>query len=361
MNIPHSKPFLPPLEQYQQLIAEVWSSGWLTNHGPKLQAFEKAIAQYLGLPYVSYVSSGTTGLQCALRTLPRGGEVITTAYSYVATAGAVFWEGFTPVFADVALDRLSANPEDVAQLINPRTRAILITHVYGVPAHTEALQALSDAHNIPLIYDAAHAFGVMHQGKSLLSYGHFSILSLHATKIFHTANGGLVVSHTAKGKAMIDGYRNFGHDGPNHFKSPGINGKNSELHAALGLALLPYADALLKRRAAQWLHYKNLLSALPAKHFLQIPDGCDHNGAYFPLLHLRKQQSVRIASALSMEGIEARRYFSPALNTIAYMRGAPCPLAEALAETVLCLPLFHTMDEGQQAHIAHIILQHFHS
>lgn len=345
------------MAEYQALLDEVWREGWLTNHGPMVRRFEAAIGKYLGLPFVSFVSSGTMALQCAMRLLPRGGEVITTPYSYVATAGAAFWEGFTPVFADIEEERMGIDPALVAAKITPRTRAILATHVYGVPAAIEGLEEVAKAHKLPLYFDGAHCFGAKYQGKSLLAFGDLSVLSTHATKLFHTANGGLVVSPNAETKSRIDGFRNFGHDGPNHFVSPGINGKNSELHAALGLANLAHADALLERRTYQWERYRQLLDALPDRHFLHIPEGADHNGAYFPILRLTAREASRTIDALLSEGVEARRYFNPALNTIAYMRGGPCPVAEAVAETVFCLPLHHELTEEAQGHVAEIILK----
>lgn len=358
MKIPHSKPFLPPVGEYKKRIDEVWNNGWLTNHGPLVREFEKEIAAYLKVSHVSCVSSGTMGLQCALRTLPRGGEIITTPYSYVATAGAVFWEGFKPVFADIEPGSLALDPLRVAEKITPDTRAVLATHVYGLPAQVDALEDLCRAQKLPLMYDAAHAFGVEQQGRSLLSYGDYSVLSLHATKVFHTANGGLVVSRTAEGKALIDGYRNFGHDGPNHFPLPGINGKNSELHAALGLSILPYADMLLEERRSQWQRYRELLSFLPERHFLNPSAETLHNGSYFPLLHLDAAFAERAISALLAAGIEGRRYFYPALNTISYLNGTTCPIAERVASSVFCLPLYHGLSHKDQSMITEIILKH---
>jgi dTDP-4-amino-4,6-dideoxygalactose transaminase len=358
MKIPHSRPFLPPLNSYQRKVEEIWSNGWLTNHGPMLQQFEAEIAAYLDLPYVSYVSSGTTGLQCALRVLPRGGEIITTPFSYVATAGAIFWEGFKPVFADIHRQNLALDPANLEALITPQTRAILATHVYGIPAQVDALQAIAEKHGLELMYDAAHCFGVRLNDKSLLSHGRFSVLSLHATKVFHTANGGLVASQNAEDKAMIDSFRNFGHEGPNHFVGPGINGKNSELHAALGLAILPHAETLLQKRVKQWHFYRNLLNTLPAHHFLQVPEGCTHNGAYFPILDLEPAIAKRVIDALKLEGIEARRYFQPALNKVEYLQGASCPVAEGIAASVFCLPLHHHLSDADQQHIAALVLNH---
>lgn len=352
MRIPHSKPFLPPEENFTALTREIWQNGWLTNHGPLVRRFEKEAADFLGVPRISFLSSGTSGLQCALRTLPRGGEIITTPYSYVATAGAVFWEGFTPVFADVDPDTLCLCPEKAAEKFTRNTRAVLATHVYGLPADTQALGALAKDRGVPVMYDAAHCFGVKMNGKSLLLEGDISVLSTHATKVFHTANGGMAVCASAEDQARIDRFRNFGHDGPNRFDGPGINAKNSEFHAALGLAALPYADEILSRRREQWMRYAEQLRDVPGIRVLQVPESTEHNGAYFPILGLSPERAAKVISALGEAGIEARRYFSPSLNKVAYMKGSPCPVSEAAADSVFCLPLYHTLAPESQDEIA---------
>ncbi len=358
MKHPHSKPFLPDLETYQARIAEIWASGWLTNHGPELRSFEKALSQFLDVEHLCFVSSGTMGLQCMLRELPRGGEIITTPYSYVATSGALFWEGFRPRFVDIDPRRLCPRADDIRRHIVPNTRAILLTHVYGIPAFPVEMEALAKEFGLPLLYDAAHCFGVKYRDKSLLTYGDMAVLSTHATKIFHTANGGAVVTSGAEIRKRIEGYRNFGHDGPNEFKGPGINGKNSELHAALGLAILAEAEQLLEKRREQWHRYRELLSQIGDEHFLEIPADTEHNGAYFPLLHLDRKGADRLEQNAREDGIELRRYFQPALNRIDYLQGEPCPVAEAIAETVLCLPLYHTLSAADQEWIAEKVLSY---
>jgi dTDP-4-amino-4,6-dideoxygalactose transaminase len=228
--------------------------------------------------------------------------------------------------------------------------------VYGIPANIEALQEIADANGISLIFDAAHCFGVKYKGKSILEYGDYSILSLHATKLFHTANGGLVVSKSAEAKQKIDLLRNFGHNGPNNFDGPGINGKNSELNAALGLSILPYADEIIAKRRSQWSHYRNLLKSLDDQHFVSISAETYHNGAYFPVLGFSEKVAQSILDALSKEGIEGRRYFNPSLNTIDYLKGEECPVSEKIASSVICLPLYHSLETRQQTRIANIIL-----
>lgn len=352
MRIPHSKPFLPPDEDYAALIREIRENGWLTNHGPLVQRFEKEAAEFLGVPRISFLSSGTSGLQCALRTLPRGGEIITTPFSYVATAGTVHWEGFTPVFADIDSNTLCLCPEKAAEKFTPNTRAVLATHVYGLPADTRALDALARDRGVPVMYDAAHCFGVRTNGKSLLAEGDISILSTHATKVFHTANGGMAVCARPEDQDRIDRFRNFGHDGPNRFDGPGINAKNSEFHAALGLAMLPYAEKILNRRRAQWKRYADLLGDEPGIRILSIPENTEHNGAYFPVLGLSPERARKVIDALGAAGIEARRYFSPSLNKIDYMKGDACPVSEAAADSVFCLPLYHTLSNESQDEVA---------
>ncbi len=357
MNIPHCKPFFPPVEEYKAKIDLIWQNGWLTNQGPLVAEFEEKIAAYFGLKYVSFVSSGTMGLQCAIRSLGEKGEIITTPYSYVATSSAIFWEGFTPVFADINPHTLGLDADLVEKKITPKTRAILATHVYGIPASVEALEKLGQKYQLSLIFDAAHAFGVRNQNRSLLDFGDISVLSLHATKIFHTANGGLVVCKTAETKKKIDSLKNFGHNGPNNFAGPGINGKNSELHAALGLCNLPFADELIARRQLQWTAYKVMLSKVFSdENFISIGGQTIHNGAYFPLLNLHSGTSNRIINRCGEAGIEIRRYFFPSLNQIDYLKGDSCPVSEAVAENVICLPMYHTLTTADQEHIVNMVI-----
>ena len=356
MNIPHCKPFFPPVEEYKAKIDLIWQNGWLTNQGPLVVEFEEKIAAYFGLKHVSFVSSGTMGLQCALRTLGGTGEIITTPYSYVATSSAIFWEGFKPVFADIDPITLGLDAALVEQKITPQTRAILATHVYGIPASVEALQNLAEKYNIRLIFDAAHAFGTRYKDRSLLDYGDMAVLSLHATKLFHTANGGLVVCKSAEAKKKIDSLKNFGHNGPNNFDGPGINGKNSELHAALGLCNLQYADDLLAQRQLQWTAYKVMLSkVLSDMNFISIGEETIHNGAYFPILNLDSGTTDRIINRCNEAHIEIRRYFSPSLNQIDYLKGDSCPVSERLAKNVICLPLFHNLTPADQEQIVQIV------
>ncbi|MFN2423782.1 MAG: DegT/DnrJ/EryC1/StrS family aminotransferase [Cryomorphaceae bacterium] len=357
MRIPHSKPFLPPADDYKAKVDEIWQNGWLTNHGPMLRQFETEVAEYLNLSGVSFLSSGTMALQCALRTLERGGEIIVTPYSYVATAGAVFWEGFTPVFADIDPVSLALDPEKAAEKITSKTRAILATHVYGIPADVEGLESLGAAHDLPVMFDAAHAFGVKYKGESLLKRGDISVVSTHATKVFHTANGGFTVCKKEEDRRQIDLYRNFGHDGPNRFASPGINGKNSEFHAALGLTLLPFANELINRRREQWEHYRDLLFGHSEFRILEIPAKTEHNGAYFPVLGLSAQRANRVIGVLEEAGVEARRYFNPSLNKVPYLKGGACPVSEAAAESVFCLPLYHGLTGADREFIADIVLK----
>ncbi len=356
MSIPHCKPYFPPLTAYQAKVEEIWKNGWLTNQGPLVTEFEEKIASYFGLKHVSYVSSGTMGLQCALRALGEAGEIITTPYSYVATSSAIFWEGHKPVFADIDRRTLTVDPDKVEALITPKTRALLVTHVYGMPANIEELQAIATKHKIKLIFDAAHAFGTSYKGKSLLEYGDISVLSLHATKLFHTANGGLVICKNAADKKRIDSLKNFGHNGPNNFDGLGINGKNSELHAALGLVMLDHADEIVAKRRGQWDFYKSLLSGMDDQHFLKPDSDTRHNGAYFPIMGLERKQTDRILSIFGANKIEMRRYFNPSLNKIAYLNGTACPVSEALADTVFCLPIYHDLRKSEQEEIVSLLL-----
>jgi len=354
--IPATKPYLPNREAYNQLLDGIWERNWVTNHGPLVQELELKIAQYLDIEHLSFVSSGTTGLQLMLKSLPSGGEIITTPFSYVATTSAISWQGFTPVFADVLPGRLTIDPNKILEKINSQTRAILATHIYGNACEIEALDALGKEFNIPVLYDGAHCFGSEYKGRSLLTYGDMAVLSTHATKLYHTANGGFVVSKTADQKRKIDLLRNFGHNGTNNFEGIGINGKNSEFHAAMGLAILKDADALLERRKKQSAYYFEKLFDSGFK-LIDIKNVGETNGSYFPIICSSKEKSEELIAHSSKKEIELRRYFSPSLNKLDYVSYSACPVAEDISERIICLPLYHSLRQEDQDEILTEILK----
>jgi len=354
--IPATKPYLPNREAYNQLLDGIWERNWVTNHGPLVRELESKIAEYLDIEHISFVSSGTTGLQLMLKSLPSGGEIITTPFSYVATTSAISWQGFTPVFADILPTRLTIDPAKIREKINSQTRAILATHIYGNACEVEALEAIGKEFNIPVLYDGAHCFGSEYNGRSLLTYGDMAVLSTHATKLFHTANGGFVISKTADQKRKIDLLRNFGHNGTNNFEGIGINGKNSEFHAAMGLAILKDADALVEKRKKQSAYYFEKLFD-SGFGLIDIKNMGETNGSYFPIICSSKEKSAELIAHCLKKEIELRRYFSPSLNKLDYVRYSACPVAENISERVICLPLYHSLKEEEQDGILTEILK----
>lgn len=345
--IPATKPYLPEREKYDALLDGIWERNWITNHGPLVREFENKLSEYLDLEHVSFVSSGTMALQLMLKTLPENGEVITTPFSYVATANAISWQGHRPVFADILPGRLTIDPQKVREKITSDTRAILATHIYGNACEIEELEAIGKEFKIPVFYDGAHCFGSKYKGKSLLNYGDMSALSTHATKVFHTVNGGVVVSQNAAQKTKIDLMRNFGHHGLNNFETAGINGKNSELHAAMGLAILNDANMLVAERKKQSAYYfANLIDS--NFELIQIKNIAETNGAYFPIICPTKQISEELIAGANKAGIELRRYFNPSLNTLKFLNQSLCPVAEDISERIICLPLYHDLSEADQ-------------
>ncbi len=363
--IPATKPFLPDIETYKAFIDGIWTRHWVTNNGPLVEELEAKMSEYLGVSNLSFVSSGTMALQLALHSLPSippdlrpaKGEIITTPFSYVATTSSIVWEGFTPVFADILPGKLTIDPAKIENLITPNTVAILATHIYGNACETESIEALAAANGLKVIYDAAHCFGSTYRGKSLLHYGDFSILSTHATKIFHTVNGGFVRSKSPEDKARIDRLRNFGHKGVNTFEGIGINGKNSELHAAMGLAILPEANALLTRRKEQWSRYAESFKNSQFE-ILKIQNAEGFNHAYFPIILPSIALTTNVKSHFQDLDIELRRYFNPSLNTLDYVQKTPCPVSDDITHRILCLPLYHDLSRQDQNRIISELLRY---
>ncbi|UYZ57365.1 DegT/DnrJ/EryC1/StrS family aminotransferase [Hymenobacter latericus] len=350
-----TKTFLPPLEEYQKLLNGIWERGWLTNEGPLVEQLEEALKQALGVKHLLFVSNGTIALQLAIKALGLEGDIITTPFSYVATTSSIVWEGCRPVFVDICPDTLCLNPDLVEAAITPTTRAILATHVFGTPCDVESIARIAGRHNLRVIYDAAHAFGVNYLGHSALNYGDVSTLSFHATKLFHTGEGGAVVTNNDELAHKLGYMRNFGHDGPNQFIGLGINAKNSELHAAMGLSVLPYVPQLMQRRQVLAALYDALLAPLHLQQPI-LPAGAEPNYSYYPVLLRSEEQLLAVVAALNSSNVFPRRYFYPALTNLPYLQGtAACPVAASVASRVLCLPLYYGLAEAEVEHIARII------
>lgn len=354
--IPVTRPFLPPLDEYMTLVEGIWSRGQLTNNGPLVQELEARLAEYFGVRHAFFVSNGTIAIQIAIKALDLTGEIITTPFSYVATSSSIAWEGCRPVFADVDPNTLTIDPAKVEQVVGPQTRAILATHVYGIPCDTEALAAVARAHGLAVIYDAAHAFGTRYNGRALPAYGDISTLSFHATKLFHTVEGGAVLTEDDRIAARIAYMRNFGHNGQEEFFGVGINGKNSEMHAAMGLCMLPRIERLIAERAAIHRHYDTAFAGIAAISRPRLPAGTEYNHSYYPILLPSEAHLLAVRDALHANGITPRRYFFPSLNQLPYVDQVTMPVAEDAARRVLCLPLYSGLAHDDVDRIAGIIV-----
>lgn len=352
-----TKPALPPLQEYVAYLEQIWAANYVTNNGPLLRQLESQLRERLQAPHLWFVSNGTIALQLALHAANVEGDVLTTPFSFVATSGAVLWEHCRPVFVDIEPRFLTIDPTKLEAALTPRTTAILATHVYGFPCAVDQLAEFARAHGLKLIYDAAHTFGCELNGKSLVTYGDLSCMSFHATKIFHTIEGGAVVINRDDVLAeRVKLMRAFGQWGEN-FRCEGINGKNSEFHAAMGLCMLPRVEALIAERRDQVLLYHELLAGSEAVLPKPPEENFKHNYAYCPIILPNPAISQAVLDDLGAVGIRARRYFFPPLNRLAYLSETnDCPIAEDIAGRVLCLPTSADVIPAVQHRVANIIL-----
>jgi dTDP-4-amino-4,6-dideoxygalactose transaminase len=350
-----TKTFLPPFDEYVAMLKRAWDKTWITNNGELVQELEHRLKEKLEVNNLWFCNNGTIVLQMALKALNITGEVITTPFSYVATTTAILWENCTPVFVDIDEKNFCIDPNKIEGAITEKTQAILATHVYGYPCDVTAIEKIASKYNLKVIYDGAHAYGTEYGGRSLLSYGDISTCSFHATKLFHTGEGGCIIIKDDELAQKILLYRQFGHLGDDHY-SIGINGKNSEFHAAMGLCNLNYIDDILKSRKEQWLYYESLLKECQLQ-LLLIEGDVHYNYSYFPVIFETEDELLKTNEALKTKGINSRRYFYPALNTLTYVKYQACPVAESIAKRVLCLPLFHDLNKDDQYEIAQIVLQ----
>lgn len=353
--IPVTKPFLPPKEEYQKYLDGIWERNWLTNNGPLVNELELGLKEYLGLDHMLFVSNGTIALQLAIKALDLKGEIITTPFSYVATTTSIIWEGCQPVFVDILPDKLTINPELIEAAIKPQTTAILATHVYGIPCEIDKIQQIAEKYGLKVIYDGAHAFGVQYRGKSIFEYGDISTCSFHATKLFHTIEGGGVFTKDPELLKRMAYLRNFGHDGFEKYNGIGINGKNSEFHAAMGLSIFPYIHDILERRRTQSLFYKEILQGLRVK-FPDISTIDSYNYSYFPIQFADSEILIKSQKILEEHRIGCRRYFFPGLNQLDYTSGE-CPTSNEVSKRILCLPLYHSLTKEEQRMVSRLLLR----
>lgn len=352
-----TKPFLPPLDEFQDYVARIWQSNQLTNQGPLLREFEDQLKSYLGLEdsYLHFVTNGTVALQLALRSLDiTSGEVITTPFSYVATVSSILWERCTPVFVDIDPGSLCMDPDRIEAAITSRTRAILPVHVFGNAADVSVIGEIGRRFGLPVIYDGAHAFGSLLNGRTLLGYGDVAVTSFHATKVFHTVEGGAVITNRESVHAKLELLKRCGHDSDDHVMV-GTNGKATEFSAAMGLANLRHIDRIASRRRALVELYNDLLAARFGRQ--RLADGLQWNHAYYPILLRDEQELLAAQRRLNAIDVVPRRYFYPALNTLPYLASVQsCEVAEDVASRILCLPLYPDLDEGAVEKIARVLV-----
>jgi dTDP-4-amino-4,6-dideoxygalactose transaminase len=350
-----TKPFFPPIEEYQQYLQNIWKKEWLTNNGAYVVELEEKLTSYLKVPNLLFLTNGTIALQIAIKALGLKGEIITTPFSYVATTSSIVWEGCTPVFVDIDAKTYCIDSTKIEQAITPKTTAILATHIYGNPCDVVQIEKIATKHNLKVIYDGAHAFGVKVNGKSVFEFGDISTTSFHATKLFHTAEGGAVFTKDEKLLSKMALLRNFGHTETTDFDGLGINGKNSELHAAMGLCNLKYIDVILENRKKQYLCYQFKLYNLNIQQ--QVIDAqCSHyNYAYYSIVLQSEEILLQTLAALERQNIFARRYFYPSLTELDYVGQFNCPVSSSISKRVLSLPLYHNLTTPEQNLICDII------
>jgi dTDP-4-amino-4,6-dideoxygalactose transaminase len=355
MSILVTKTHLPPLEEYQKYLEKIWASGWITNNGELVRELEGKLKSFLDVDHFYYASNGTVVLQMAIKALELKGKIITTPFSYVATVNSIIWENCEPVFADIDPNTLCISADSVSELLDDEVSGIIATHVYGIPCEVDKLQQLAQQNGIPVIYDAAHAFGTLYNGKSLLAYGDFSTLSFHATKLFHTVEGGGIVASNADLAHKIRLFRSFGHINEDYF-SVGINGKNSEFHAAMGLCLLPKVKEFIRERKRIAELYDHELDLTCIKRPL-IPMGTTYNYAYYPIILDSEKTLIKVMQKLVEQDIIPRRYFYPSLNKLPFLNYQACPVSEDISARVMCLPFYPDLPAETVKQIAHIINQ----
>lgn len=337
---------MPTLSEYSEILKEIWERGILTNQGPCVQELERKMKEYLSVPNFQYLSNGTIALQFALNALNiTDGEVITTPFSYVATVSSILWERCTPVFIDIEPDNFTIDSQKIRAAITSKTRAIMGVHVFGYACNVDEIELIAEEYNLKVIYDGAHAFGAKYKGNSLLSYGDISTVSFHATKLFHTIEGGACIIKDNEVSNRLDLTKRFGHNGDTHYQL-GINGKTSEFHAAMGLANFPYIDKIISARKTCSELYDKLLNNSLGRPKNQ--NDLDYNYAYYPIVFKSEKQLLDVFSELNKMDVYPRRYFYPSLNQLPYLNYKHCEISEDISKRIACLPLYVGLKEEEQ-------------
>lgn len=353
-NITVTSPLLPNLDEFHEMLKEIWDSKWITNNGFFHKQLEKALAEYLKVPYISLFTNGTLPLLTALQALRITGEVITTPYSFVATTHSIWWNGCKPVFVDIEESTCGIDPDKIEAAITPKTTAIMPVHCYGKPVNMDAIQAIADKYGLKVIYDAAHAFGVEVHGESVLTKGDMSTLSFHATKVYNTLEGGALIVKDEATKKRIDYLKNFGFAGETEVVAPGINSKVDEVRSAYGLLNLKQVDNAIAARQKVANCYREALRGVPGIRFFDDMPGVKHNYSYFPIFVNAEEYGMtrdELYFKMKEQGVLGRRYFYPLISTFSTYRGLPSatpenlPVATKMANEVICLPMHHALSE----------------
>lgn len=353
MNV--TKTFLPPQHEYNKILKKAWDKGWITNRGDLVQELELKLKNYLGVNHIIAMTNGTLPIQIALNAYGDCGEIITTPFSYVATTASIVWEKCTPVFVDIHPEYLTIDENKIEAVITEKTTAILATHVFGNPCDVEVIEIIAKKHNLKVIYDAAHCFGVNYKKQSVFNYGDISTCSFHATKLFHTGEGGALFCQNQKVFEETSFRHNFGHDGLKKYHGLGINAKMSELQAAMGLSVYAYLDSIIAERKRVCDYYDQLLDFSKVSR-LKLRINTDWNYSYYPIIFKTEEALLHAENKLNRNNIFPRRYFYPSLNTIPYSLGPVMPISESIASRVLCLPLYTELQNKDIARICNLIL-----
>ena len=349
-----TKAFLPPIEEYTKHVQRAWDNVWLTNRGELVLELEEKLKKHLKVSNILITNNGTIPLQIALKLLANNGEVITTPFSYVATTSSILWENCSPVFVDIHPEYLTIDETKIEAAITSKTTAILATHVFGNPCNVEVIESIAKKYNLKVIYDAAHAFGVEYKNQSIFDYGDISTCSFHATKLFHTGEGGAIFTNDEELQHKVFYSHNFGHNGPLNFHGLGINAKISELQAAMGLSVFKYIDEIIDARKQivdfydRNLNFKNLKT-------IKIRKNTKWNYCYYTIIFKTEEELLHCQKILLDNQIVPRRYFYPSLNTINFINGKSMPISESIASKILCLPLYKDLDLNDVERIVNII------
>lgn len=342
------------MEEYVAYLERIWQNKWLTNRGELIRELEAKLQTHLKINNLLIVNNGTIALQIAIKALDLSGDIITTPFSYVATTSSIVWEGCNPVFVDIDPKYLTIDETKIESAITEKTKGILATHVYGNPCNVGVIQRIAEKFDIKIIYDAAHCFGVKYKGKSILNWGDISTLSLHATKLYHTGEGGAIICNNEELAHKIFYLHNFGHNGPEDFFGLGVNGKISELNAAMGLACFPYIDKILFKRHTISDIYDTLLCKLNLRK-PSFREEAESNYIYYPVIFDSEKDLLRVKEELSKNQIFSRRYFYPSLNNLPYLERQETPISEEISKKVLCLPLYAELEEKDVRRICKVI------